>query len=106
MRSASSSLRAVAMVAATVALPAALGIRPAVHAGAQPGSDRSQFVGTYRLLTIEVKDTRGSWAATPGFASIGYITYAETGHMGVHIMPRQRARFADTVPTADEAEAA
>jgi hypothetical protein len=94
------------MVAATVALPAALGIRPAVHAGAQPGSDRSQFVGTYRLLTIEVKDARGSWAATPGFASIGYITYAETGHMGVHIMPRQRARFADTVPTADEAEAA
>ena len=28
------------------------------------------------------------------FNSVGYITYADTGHMGVHIMPRNRPRFA------------
>jgi hypothetical protein len=93
-------------VAASIALPAALGIRPAVHAGAQPANDRSPFVGTYRLITTETRDASGTWAATPNFASIGYITYAQTGHMGVHLMPRERDRFAGNAPTADEAQAA
>ena len=69
-------------------------------------SDRATFVGTYRLVFTEVKDAKGQWSRTPNFNSIGYITYADTGHMGVHIMPRNRARFAENQPTPDEALAA
>ena len=62
-----------------------------------PGaSDRATFVGTYRLVQTEVKDDKGQWTRTPNFNSVGYITYADTGHMGVHIMPRNRPRFART----------
>ena len=72
-----------------------------------PGaSDRATFVGTYRLVQTEVKDDKGEWTRTPNFNSVGYITYADTGHMGVHIMPRNRARFAANQPTPDEAVAA
>ena len=72
-----------------------------------PGaSDRATFVGTYRLVQTEVKDDKGQWTRTPNFNSVGYITYADTGHMGVHIMPRNRPRFAANQPTPDEALAA
>jgi len=72
-----------------------------------PGaSDRATFVGTYRLVQTEVKDDKGQWTRTPTFNSVGYITYADTGHMGVHIMPRNRPRFAENQPTPDEALAA
>ena len=73
---------------------------------AQPANDRARFVGTYELVTIEVKDANGKWSPTPGFNSNGYIIYADTGHMGVHIMPKVRARFAANPPTGDEALAA
>ena len=70
-------------------------------------SDRAKFVGTYRLITIEVKDTdSGTWAETPDFNRIGYITYADTGHMGVHIMPRSRLPFSSNPPTAGEVQVA
>ena len=70
-------------------------------------SDRATFVGTYRLITIEEKDTAsGEWDPRPNFSSIGYLTYAETGHMGVHIMPRSRKRHASNPPTGEEAQAA
>ena len=69
-------------------------------------TDRAKFVGTYRLITTEVKDASGKWSRTPNFNSIGYITYSDTGHMGVHIMPRNRPRFASNMPTGEEAQAA
>ena len=70
-------------------------------------SDRAKFVGTYRLITTEVKDAAsGDWVQRPNFNRIGYITYADTGHMGVHIMARSRPPFASNPPTGEEAQAA
>src|SRR5205085_3726267 len=67
-------------------------------------SDRSRFVGTYELATTEMKDpASGKWSPTPNFNSNGYIIYADTGHMGVHIMPKVRPRFASNPPTGEEA---
>src|SRR5437773_5758626 len=68
-----------------------------------PEGDGERFVGTYRLVRTETKDARGNWTPTPNFNSIGYITYSDTGYMAVHIMPKDRPRFAGTQPTPDEA---
>lgn len=68
--------------------------------------DREKFVGTYRLVVTEMKDASGKWVREPSFDSVGYITYDESGYMGVHIMPRNRPRFAGTTPTPAEAQAA
>lgn len=81
------------------------------QAGAQPQragapTDRQRFVGTYRLVVTEVKDPSGKWIRNPTFNSVGYITYDESGYMGVHIMPRNRTKFAAAVPTPAEAQAA
>src|SRR5216684_1932469 len=60
-----------------------------------------------RSLTTAVKDpATGKWSQTPNFNSNGYIIYADTGHMGVHIQPKVRPRFAANSPTAQEAQAA
>jgi hypothetical protein len=109
--SAKTTLRTVLAVAAAVAMPAMLGVRAAaVPAGAAQSqasaSDRAKFVGTYSLVLTEAKDDAGKWAPTRNFNSIGFITYADTGHMGVHIMPRVRARFTSNQPTPEEAQAA
>ena len=98
------------MLAIGVLVAVAVSLGGRVPIGAQipsPGaSDRTTFVGTYRLVQTEVKDDKGQWTRTPTFNSVGYITYADTGHMGVHIMPRNRPRFAANQPTPDEALAA
>ena len=95
---------------AIMSMPTSLGGRASVVAeGAMQAStsDRAKFVGTYRLLTVERKDgANGEWVERPNYHSIGYITYAETGHMGVHIMPRSRQRHASNPPTGEEAQAA
>lgn len=113
MRSLTASLRTVLTVSAAALMPTALGIgiaaRPsAAPAAAQaPTNDRAKFVGTYALVTTEVKDAAtGNWSQTPNFNSNGYITYSDTGHMGVHIMPKVRAKFASNMPTGEEAQAA
>ncbi len=73
----------------------------------QPSSDRAGFVGTYELVTTEVRDAAtGKWSPTPNFNSNGYIIYAETGHMAVHIMPKVRARFSANPPGGEETQAA
>ena len=110
-RNGTGSLMAALTVAATViVLPTPLGARAATFlAGAAQGSmsDDAKFVGTYRLISTEVKDTAtGEWAETPDFNRIGYITYADTGHMGVHLMPRSREPFASNTPTPAEAQVA
>ena len=110
------SPRVALIVAVVVCLATALGVRAAgVPAGRppaageasiQPGSDAEKLVGTYRIVGREAKDANGTWQPTPNFDSIGYITYSDTGYMSVHIMPRNRARFADNPPTPEEAQAA
>lgn len=97
---------------ATVVAAAALQLMPgpagqgaaAAQSAASAGGDRARFPGAYELVTVEIKDpASGRWISTPGFNSNGYIIYAETGHMGVHIQPKVRRRFAGTIPTGDEA---
>jgi hypothetical protein len=74
---------------------------------AQVTGDRATFAGTFELVMTEVRDpATGRWSPTPNFNSNGYIIYADTGHMAVHIMPKVRARFAANPPTGEEAQAA
>ena len=111
-----SSLRGVLIVAAVACLPIVLsvraagvpvGIRPAAgEASVQTGRDHEPLVGTYKLVTTEVKDQDGTWRPTPNYDSIGYITYSDSGYMGVHVMPKDRAPFADNPPTPEEAQGA
>ncbi|MGQ0733284.1 MAG: lipocalin-like domain-containing protein [Acidobacteriota bacterium] len=113
MKKPETALMAAAIASLTVALMTSAGGRPAIAAGgaaqASPatGADRARFVGTYSLLMTEVKDAKtGTWSRTPNFNSNGYIIYGDTGHMGVHIMPKVRPRFAANIPTPQEAQAA
>jgi hypothetical protein len=112
MRSVTGSLATALMVAGVVLVPIAFGRGAAAGQGATAGAaapvaDRAKFVGTYELVTTEIKDpATGKWSQTPHFNSNGYIIYAETGHMGVHIQPKVRAHFAGNVPTGEEAKAA
>lgn len=93
---------------ARVSMAMVAGLLAAHTAAAQGGaqSDRQKFVGTYRLVVTEIKDPSGQWVRNPAFNSVGYITYDRSGYMGVHIMPRDRARFAGSTPTPAEAQAA
>jgi hypothetical protein len=103
------SLTAVLTVAAMVLVPAVLSRHLAANQGTVSSSmpDRARIVGTWELVTTEVRDpATGRWSPTPNFNSNGYIIYADTGHMGVHIMPKVRARFAANPPTGVEAQAA
>jgi hypothetical protein len=84
---------------------AAMAARPG-PASAQNGGDAAKFPGTYALVITEVKDAAGKWSPTPNFSRNGYIIYAPTGQMAVHIQPKVRARYANNPPTADEAVAA
>ena len=104
------------IVVAVVCLPMVFGLRAAGvplglgpvagEASAQIGGEREKLVGTYQIVGREVKDADGTWRPTPNFNSIGYITYSDTGYMGVHVMPNDRAPFAGDQPTAKEAQTA
>jgi len=110
MRGGTRGLTIVLTAAAVVSMPTLLGREIAAaqaDGSAQASGDRTGLVGTYELVTTEVKDAaNGKWSPTPNFNSNGYIVYTETGHMGVHIMPKVRARPASNPPTGDEAQAA
>ncbi len=106
MKSPTHVLGAVLGVAAIMLMPPMLGLDRAAAQGAPSanGADSAKFPGAYELVTIEIKDpATGRWIPTPGFNSNGYIIYADTGHMGVHIQPKSRKRFGGTIPTNDEA---
>ena len=94
-------------VSAIVLAPTVFG-RDTVAAQGVAGSaagDRTKFPGAYELVTIEIKDpATGRWIPDAGFNSNGYIIYADTGHMGVHIQPKVRKRFGGNLPTGDEAQ--
>ena len=96
------NLMAVLAVLAAGIVAAVLGLD--VVAAQSSGDDRSKFIGAYELVMTEVKDPKtGEWSRTPDFNSNGYIIYGDTGHMGVHIMPKVRPRFASNPPTGEEA---
>ena len=59
-------------------------------------------------VTAEVKNADGGWeSGEPNNDSVGYITYSDTGYMGVHVMPQDRTMFADSQqPTAKEVQTA
>ena len=108
-------LKTALIVVAVVCLPLGLGVR-AIGVPTRPGpvageataqtSDRAQLVGTYQMVGRETKDEDGTWRPTPNFNSIGYITYSDTGYMGVQVMPNDRTPFASNPPTPDEARMA
>ena len=104
------SLATMLTVAAAVLLPTLCGQGGVAgqSAGTPAGAsaDRRTLIGTYELVTVEEKDATGKWSPTSNFNSNGYIIYADTGHMGVHIMPKVRARLTSNPPSADEAQAA
>jgi hypothetical protein len=99
---------AVLIVGAAVCAPTVLGPGVAGQGGgSHPANDRAKFVGAYELVQTEDRDPKtGQWTRTPNFASNGYIIYAETGHMGVHIQPKVRPRITSNPPTGEEAQAA
>ena len=109
-------LRSVLIVAIVVCLSAILSVRAAgprsaarpaeSEASIQSGSEREKIVGTYRLVTIEVKDSNEAWSQTPNFDRMGYITYSATGYMGVNTMQKSRVPFAANQPTPEEAQEA
>ena len=111
-----SLVRSAGIVAAVVCVSAVHGL-PAMggpaaassassEASAQADSERAQVVGTYQIVGRRTKDADGNWQAVEGFNSVGYITYGDTGHMGVNVMPKGRTPFADTQPTPEEAQTA
>ncbi len=101
---------AVVCVSAVHGLPAVGGPAAASsassEASAQADSERARVVGTYQIVGRRTKDADGNWQAVEGFNSVGYITYSDTGHMGVNVMPKGRTPFADTQPTPEEAQTA
>ena len=108
MRGVTRSLTVVLAGAALVLVATPFGTEVAAgqaRGSASASGDRARFVGTYELVTTEVKDANGKWSPTPNFNSNGYIIYADTGHMGVHIMPKVRARLTNP-PTGEQALAA
>ena len=98
--------QSITTVAAGIALLFGLAMAPNSHAQTAAQSDRQKFVGTYRLVVTEIKDASGKWVRNPTFNSVGYITYDESGYMGVHIMPKDRPKFAGATPTPAEAQVA
>jgi hypothetical protein len=64
-----------------------------------------QLVGFWRLVSTERRFTKdgGLARAYPGWT--GFIVYAPSGHMMVHMMEPYRRRYAGDVPTPEEARA-
>jgi hypothetical protein len=89
-------LKTVLSVAAALSAPVALGVGwvapDAAQGGQGAGSDRSRIVGTYRLIAYESRDAGGNWVRTPNFASYGYLTYFDTGHVAEYSISRTRPR--------------
>ena len=93
--------------AAALVVVAFLTLGVQIAAAGQPAAAPDSLVGTYRLISSEVRQGgSGEWVARDGFNTIGYIIYADTGHMAVQAMPRGRTLFANGQPTPVEAQAA
>jgi len=54
----------------------------------------NKFVGTWQLVSFELRDDDGHVTYLYGKDAIGYIMYAEDGYMSVVIMTASRPKFA------------
>ncbi len=54
---------------------------------------QNQFVGTWRLVSFELKDVNGEVSYPFGKDMIGYLMYGEDGYMSVVIMAANRPKF-------------
>ncbi|MSQ13015.1 MAG: lipocalin-like domain-containing protein [Dehalococcoidia bacterium] len=54
----------------------------------------ARFTGLWRLVSLSRKEPGGKVVYPFGESPVGYIAYYTTGHMGVHIMRRDRKPFA------------
>jgi hypothetical protein len=66
-----------------------------------------QFVGFRRLLYTErtVQKAGAAPEKVRNTSQIGYIIYTSTGHLMVHMMQKERKKYAGQTPTPDEAKA-
>lgn len=55
---------------------------------------KNPFVGTWRLVTYEVRSSDGQVSYPLGKDAAGYILYAEDGYMSVAFMQSNRPKFA------------
>lgn len=55
--------------------------------------ERDLFVGTWRLLSIEMRQPDGQVSYPLGRDAVGYILYTEDGYMSVAMMSSGRPRF-------------
>jgi hypothetical protein len=55
---------------------------------------RSPFIGTWRLVSLEMRKPDGQVSYLLGRDAIGYIMYTEDGYMSVEIMSGDRPKFA------------
>src|SRR5438876_4569260 len=81
--------------------------RPA-SARAPSASLKNRFAGTWKLVSIEQRNTKGD-VVPPSAAPqnrLGYIIYDPAGYVAVSIMPVGRKKYSGPQPTDDEVTAA
>ncbi|NES72196.1 MAG: lipocalin-like domain-containing protein, partial [Okeania sp. SIO2D1] len=54
---------------------------------------QNRFVGTWRLVSFELKDVNGQVTYPYGKDTIGYLMYTEDGYMSAVIMTARRPKF-------------
>jgi Lipocalin-like domain len=70
---------------------------------------KDQFVGTWKLVSIDQRSARGELVSPPAgslASRTGYLIYDAAGYMAVSIMPVGRKKYAGPQPTDEEAKAA
>jgi hypothetical protein len=55
---------------------------------------QNPFVGTWRLVSFELRKADGEVSYPFGQDAVGYIMYSQDGYMSVAFMPANRPRFA------------
>jgi hypothetical protein len=53
----------------------------------------NQFLGTWRLVSLELRDAEGQAIFPYGQDAIGYLMYTADGYMSAHIMKAHRSNF-------------
>ena len=56
--------------------------------------ERNPFVGTWRLVSLEMRKPDGQVGYPLGHDAVGYLMYAEDGYMSVAMMNADRPKFA------------
>jgi hypothetical protein len=56
------------------------------------GEIARKLLGTWKIISLEIRDSNGQPSYPYGREPKGYITYDSTGHMGVHIMNPDRPK--------------